>query len=231
MSYYFSGDPDRLYLTIGTLVEPLTISAWFYIDVGNLDTVRPIAHVRNSTGLLNYYMLEIDGGTAGDPMKAVERVSLSTNRWDLINSPPTSQWVNLVGRFDTNYREIFLNGVSSGSPDTGTMSNPDNPTVVEIGKRNVYLGSNAWYIGYIAEVAFWERMLDTDEIDKIGKGKSPDFFPSGLRFHAELKEDLFEKISENFLGKAGSPSPSPQQHPEITYPGSSISTGRISISL
>jgi hypothetical protein len=216
MSVYFSGDPDRLAITITALTEPISIAGWFKVD--NNSEYLPLAYIRNPTGLLSYYGLELDGGDADYPLRASERISLSTQAWSDFAYTPANTWVQVLGVFDTNFRLIYRNGTPSYT-NTTAMGSPSDTKVVEIGKRNVYLGDNIWLKGYAAEVSLWNRKLSQDDATYLAEGKSALGLPDGLVFHAKLKDDLYEEITERFLNSYGSPTQDEEDHPQIEYPG------------
>jgi hypothetical protein len=214
MSVYFPRiSNEYLYIDISSVTQPLTISCWYKLD--DITSHNPCVGINQGPGTYNTgYYLQAVGNDTGDPLRASHTAG-ATVKSSAISPYSSEIWQHGLAVFKNNYRLIYLNGVP-GTENTDTLSG-NTLDYVLIARGSIGTALNRYAKGYIAEVSIWNRDLDSSEASFLASGKSAELLPNGLIFHANLKDDLYEKITERFLNKGGSPTQEPSEHPNISY--------------
>ncbi|HEC66920.1 MAG TPA: LamG domain-containing protein [bacterium] len=128
-------------------------------------------------------------------------------------------WQNVVVTYDGSNVRFYLNGVADGAPaETGSL--PTSGTYdFQVGTRS-NSGTSVDFDGFIAEVAYWERVLTAGEAAGLGKGFSPEFYPKDLRVYTHIFGR--ESPEPSLVGASGTigGTPSYVDHPRIIIPSS-----------
>ena len=178
MSYEFPATDDRIDGTFTTALEaPFTLLAWLYrTDHTTLSGKKGMVSIANARGTTPYAaMITADGA---DMFQYYHRLNGGTDfitegSWGAIYD---SVWVPVIitcAGNDTD-RAIFRDG--------STETNTGNATSIDLGTAMNYIvigeaeGSGSHLSdGYLAEVAMWDKVLSTTEIDQLrtGPGEGP----------------------------------------------------------
>lgn len=154
----------------GVVSMPLTIAGWFYSDSATArQTICAIVDTATTT---NLFMLEADGGAAGDPIKASQAAGGTVNSASTSTGYSTGVWTHAAAVFaTTTSRTAYINGGSSGT-STSTRNNPSGLDSVSIGRLGYSTPIN-YLNGRTAEVGVWNAELTATEIATLAKGVSP----------------------------------------------------------
>ena len=73
-------------------------------------------------------------------------------------------WHNIVGRVDGNNVTLFVDGIERAAVTSGMQSVTDNTAAFTIGGFSVGFAGGFFMDGNVAQVSFYRRSLDSDEI-------------------------------------------------------------------
>jgi hypothetical protein len=227
MGVYFNGTTDWAYLDSFTPTnqEPWSFSAWVKTSVSD-STAFIINFVDGNTPYdwAALFLTTLQQGALGarySPLGSASAVTTTTY--------PIDTWFHISGcAINHVAREVYLNGGNRGTNSVNRA--PANLGRIAIGALGTS-SQSSYFNGYIAETAFWKEELTQEQHIDLASGKSPEFFPEGLAFYANLKEDIYDKIQKKFLSKGGSPIEQPEEHPQIEYPSSGVSKFTIGVNI
>jgi len=94
-----------------------------------------------------------------------ELIRYSINEVDLVSTNSyAEEWVYIVGTYDSTTQKLYINGSLDQS---GAISKTINVTTdARIGAKN-YIDDPTNFDGNLANVAIWNRALNSDEINSI----------------------------------------------------------------
>lgn len=195
-----------------TATDNMTFCCW----------VNP-ALTAEGTPMINGY----DGGGGGDGYSInVEasgnvRVGISFIAW--VNSNVTissSTWAHVLGTRKSTTWKCYVDGDgSSSSTSTSAPSSPSDYYTVGMSPNSSGAASGRYFDGAVAEVAFWDRALDDDEIAGLGAGMSPLFYPHSLVRYSPVVGKFSPEIElVNGSGMTVTGTSAFAGHPPIIYP-------------
>jgi hypothetical protein len=166
-------DGSNQYLERNTAVltaTPLSMAGWFYTDDATAYQAI-VALTDTSADNLNYFSLQADGGTAGDPVTAITADGTANSNATSTTGFSTNTWHHACGVFAAaNDRAVFLDGGSKGvSTVSRTPSGIDGTSV----GRRTDSGSGQYMSGRLAEVAIWNAALSDAECQQLANGYKP----------------------------------------------------------
>lgn len=207
---------DRLTVASTPITStPLTMSGWFYTDEFVNGLYYAIMSLANNGATTSYHSLvaRVSSGGQGE-LWALTRAG-GTNQ-DVVLGFAANQWQHAGGVWasDTS-REVFLDGVGSGTPDT-TERIPSGINAVDVGR----VGDSSpthYFSGYIAECGLWNVALTDVEMAILALGCSPLFIrPQSLVAYWPLTREINDKVGGYTLTATGT-TVEPVQ-PRIFYP-------------
>lgn len=83
------------------------------------------------------------------------------------------EWHNLIFTVENGSQILYVDGVSEGTPGTGTYTGGITTDLCTIGALIRSGGASQWFPGYIDELGMWSKVLTTTEVAEIynnGKG-------------------------------------------------------------
>lgn len=187
---------------------PLTVAAWFY---------------PNSTS--NLAIASINKNGANGPRVCLQCSATgkltflcgdgsATSQADSTASYSTGQWQHAVGiTSGATSRFVYLDGTKSAANTTSrVLSGMDR---LGIGQRSGAAGAGLFFDGLLAEVGFWNVVLDEAEIAALKSGLSPlRIRPQSLKSYHPLVRENVAPIGPAFTAYN---SPTVAAHPRIFY--------------
>ena len=148
---------------------PFAISAWVYTT--DLTVNQTIAGSFSDTAASDYFRLSIFGAEVGDPIRwEVRRSSIISS--DTTSGITANTWHHVLGSSPgTNTHRVYIDGGSKGLA-TGTATFPANLDNFGIGLLTRASVTQP-LIGYVAEVAFFNRDMWDDDAASLAKGYYP----------------------------------------------------------
>jgi len=148
----FNGTSDYVQLPTPFSHTNHTIAAWVYAN----DTA-------NAKVLFGNFNSENDGIELR--FLTTELIRYSINEVDLVSTNSyAEEWVYIVGTYDSTTQKLYINGSLDQS---GAISKTINVTTdARIGAKN-YIDDPTNFDGNLANVAIWNRALNSDEINSI----------------------------------------------------------------
>ena len=147
----FDGSSDYIQLNEPFSYTNHTIAAWVYANDDNNNKVIFDNRNANDDGIR--FMILSD-----------ETAFYSLNANDLqYTTPIADEWFYFVGTYDGTTQKVYINGSLTNSIATSqTISSTTNARI----GNYTYANSN-FYDGNLANVAFWNRALSSDEINSV----------------------------------------------------------------
>lgn len=216
MAGEWNSGSDELVTTLTTHVDNRSYSAWVYREGDGGVGVGRVWEKTDATddsffnaSALNAYIYRRDFDS-------------SNGEW-YFTRPSINEWHQIGVTYNdtstSNDPVMYLDGVAQSITEYSTPSGTpiDNASGYSIGNRIGALDVS--WDGYIAEVAFWDRILTAGEMAALGKGASPLFFPNDLVLYYPLIRDFT-------LDLVGSPGTAADitvvAHPKIFYPSRNL---------
>lgn len=242
MARSFNGSTDRIDFAnpFDFQGQPLTISVWVnpqtYGNTGYATTIHPSGDTTYGHGLRfntsNSYGFFRGSNGGNDKYRA------GTTSW-LINT-----WYSFIvtdpGTTFGDYTEIniYRNGTNdNGSGQNGTVAEKATGGSLSNGGR-IYADDRN-ISAYLAEIAWWNRVLSADEISALAAGYSPLFFPNGLKSYVPLIRPALDRLTGSSGTLDGTsvvdhppviyPAPPPQLHIEYTAGGATLTVADASV--
>ena len=150
-SALFNGTSDYIQLNTPFSHTNHTIAAWVYV---------------HNAGVSKEIFNSMDAVDDGIRLfaRSTEEIKYSVNTNDLTSSSSyADEWVYVVGTYDGTTQKLYINGSEDQSGATSqTVSTTADAT---IGALNYSLAN--YFDGNLANVAIWNRVLNSDEINSI----------------------------------------------------------------
>lgn len=160
MSYSFDGTGD--YLTgsfTSTYADPVTLACWFKVTTHPVALDCLVALGNSSSSQNDSYMLQT--GSADDAWRATSRTTGDSSA-EVTSLNRDATWTAMVGVFTSNtLRDLYVGAIGNTAQSTDIRNVADVLQYLSVG-HNLASGQN--YTGLLAEVAIWNKALDTSEI-------------------------------------------------------------------
>lgn len=172
---------------------PLTMACWFYpVDFTNFQILMSI---NNSGASFNNFRFDYAGNTGGNPVAAVAWDGTgASGGTSTAGAGGVSAWHHAVAVYaSSTSRTAYFNGGNSGT-DTNSRT-PSGLNDTEIGSYRFGSGApEAFFDGYMAEVAIWSAALDAAEVAALAKGFSPALIrPTSLVYYIPGLVDIVDR--------------------------------------
>jgi len=220
MSRLFDGNGDYISFTnVPPAVGDLTaFSVSFSLIRDAMAGYRDVVWLGGSYGTNHNFLVQHD--TSGYMVVAVGWNS-NVGRWSITN--PDANWHNHVITYasvDTSSDPLwYQDGVSQTVTERSTPSGSRIATTTdEIIVGAQFGAAGEYWLGKIAELGIWNRVLTSDEADIIGKGASPLTLRGGLVFYSPILGRFGPEpdLISNSVGAVTNAVPF--GHPKISYP-------------
>ncbi|OFY07412.1 MAG: hypothetical protein A2W94_07680 [Bacteroidetes bacterium GWE2_42_42] len=163
-AYSFDGTSDYIWVPAAPFVErPFTVSAWVYIEDISKSYILGLGEIgSNDNAKFTIYSTYDEGLRVGsDAAWYYQSDSAYTS---------TNTWINITVTFDNISTIYYVNGIKYeflySVFDIPGSSFPLNNTGFNIGKHTG-AGSSKYMKGKIDDLGFWDRALDTTEINAL----------------------------------------------------------------
>ncbi len=170
---------------------PLTLACWCNSTDATANQ-RLIAIIDTTDGR-DYFMIDLSGATAGDPIRAITASAGTTAIASTSTGYSINTWHSVAGVFaSATDRRAFIDGGSKGTNITSLT--PAGLDQLRLGVNlNTSEAPVSPLIGRLAEAAIWNVALTDDEVASHAKGVSPlKIRPQSLVFYSPLIRDLFD---------------------------------------
>lgn len=172
---------------------PVTMACWFYpTDFTNFQVLMSINNIGSS---FNNFRFDFSANMAGDPVTATAWDSGGVSGGaSSSGASGTSAWYHGAAVYaSSTSRTAYFNGGNTGTDTASRVPSGLNDT--EIGSYR--FGSSApeaFFDGYMAEVAMWSAALDAAEIAALAKGFSPMLIrPTSLVYYIPGLVDIVDR--------------------------------------
>ncbi len=220
MAYIFDGAGDYITINKGTTATDLSQISYSwrsYMDTGTTG-YREVFWSGGSFNANFHTFVQHD--TNNTDFAFMANWGTTDGRWH-ITRDSVDTWTNHVITYDfgatTNDPIWYRNGVSQSVTEIGTPAGTAGHTAddgtLTIGAYDD--GSTEYWLGRIAELAIWNRLLTAAEAEILGDGFSPLFIPNGLVYYTPLIRNVSDLKSGN-SGTITNALVTP--HPRIIYP-------------
>lgn len=184
MALIFNGTSDKLLASSAALSGvPGTIAAWVRPDTTNAD--RTIAGLSNSGANQQIYRIHMTA--AGVPAAQIRNDANEAEVATGTTTLSTTSFQHVCATFASDGApEIFYNGASeaTGVAHASGVVFTLNQTEIGVLQRNA---ASLFWDGDIAEVGFWNAVLDDSEIAALADGYSPMLIrPGSLKVYTSL---------------------------------------------
>ena len=217
-AYDFSGTDQYLHVTDENAVDQgtdVTVCAWIMPDT--ISGIDGIVNRDESTDGDRVFQFRLSDGT----LQAICFVNDTTNATASSSAPvEVDVWTFVAFTFDGSNIHVFINsGTSAGTAAlSGDLSAEAVGISVAARSRTNASQSNPPddFDGTIAEPAQWNRVLSEAELNALAGNNSPQFYTTGLQWHAPLVDDYVDDTGGMTFTATGAPTQA--THPEITLP-------------
>ena len=148
-SYSFDGSDDYTSLPSYPTFSSATISAWVY-ETGSGGS--PLGILSN-----NYLAFRTSSGG--------ELLFQMNSNINISKTVSSNNWYHLVGTWDGNTQEFYVDGVLVGSNSVSSMQNKSEGD--SIGRRSNVSGYKDFFGGNICDVRVYDRALSPEEIQEL----------------------------------------------------------------
>ena len=104
----------------------------------------------------------------------------------------------------------------TGTPTGGSGRNSDASATLRIGARDAL--DATFFAGGLAECALWNRVLSADELNALGKGFAPAFFPSGRVMYSPVDGRSSPELNYAGTTHGTVTGTTYLEHPPVIYP-------------
>jgi hypothetical protein len=193
-AYDFSGSNEYLHVTDENAVDQgtdVTVCAW--INPGTTSGLDGIVNRDESTDGDRVFQFRLSDGIL-QAICFVNDTTLATAA--SAGAISTGEWTFVAFTFDGSDIHVFIDsGTSTGTYAlSGDLS--AEAVGISIGGRSRTNTQDATpaddFDGSIAECAQWSRVLSKDELDFLAAANSPQFYTTGLQWHAPLVDDYVD---------------------------------------
>lgn len=122
-----------------------------------------------------------------------------------------TNWHHVVVMRSGTTKALYLDG-SLNDSDTSTFGACTFTSTTKFGEKGT---GTAWFVGDMAEAAFWSRALLADEISGLNAGFAPSFYKNSMRWYFPMIREYVE-IKENIT--VTNHSTTVAVHPPMFYP-------------
>ncbi len=172
MARDFDGSTGYLGLTSAIITaEPLTMACWINPDNATVSVVA--MSISNAAGNARW-QLSARGAAAGDPIGAtVVNAASGAGTSNTSTSYSAGAWQHIAAVFaSSSSRASYLNG-GGAVEDTASVTSIGALDRTSIGASLVSSAVTTPFDGRLAEAAFWNVALTTEEIQRLSLGFSP----------------------------------------------------------
>lgn len=219
MAYIFDGSGDYAVITKGAAATDLSVLSYsfhYYKDAFT-GAYREIFWSGGSWASNYHSFIQSD---VSNYMKFTANWTTNEGMWS-IPFPSDSVWVNDVWTYSfsstTNDPVAYRNGVSQTVTErvtpSGSADYAKDDGTLTIGAYDD--GSAEFWLGGIAELAIWNRILTAGEAAILGNNYSPLFIPNGLVYYSPMVRNIPDFIGGN-VGTVTNATVG--NHPRIIYP-------------
>lgn len=172
MARTLNGTTDKIVKNSGGLVTalPITFACWF--KAANATAAGTLMGHGNISTDLPFYVLQVRGETAGDPILATHRSNAGVQGNAFSSSGYTAgQWHHACAVFTSgSSRTVYLDGGGSVTDTTVIGLTDVDRTSIGYLER---LTPGVFFAGEIMEVGLWRVALTAAEVNSLSKGFSP----------------------------------------------------------
>jgi len=219
----FSTVNHLLYTGALATAVPLTIAAWIYpANVTNINTIGGLFYTGGAAALIDGWRLRVMNTTGYPAADAADGTGTTTATHT--TGVTLSAWNHIAAVFvSATSRYVYLAGVASAqSIGARTPSAAPDKSTIGCTYRQDNVKNTAADASYIAEVAFWNVALTTEELLQLAKGYSPLFVQraSLLDYYPFVRGDASgdEPDVRRGLKMVEQGTVAVQSHPRVFYP-------------
>lgn len=168
---------------------PLTLAAWFYLDVNNVN--QTIVGITASGATNARFTIQVQNTGV---LRAGCQAGSSTTGADSSANTSTGTWQHGCAVFTSSTsRTIYLDGGNSGSDTTSSTPSSAALNRTTVGTQWRNQARENFANARVAEVAVWNAALNATEAAALAKGIRPSLVrPQSLVFYAPLIRDVID---------------------------------------
>lgn len=193
MARDFNGTSDRI--TFGaSAAEDLTVfTAVAWIQFASNFTAERQILAKTNASYQGKQFLQSQGTAQNDFQSFLGRTTTDMVSRSTANALVAGVWNVVLATSDgTNAPKLYVATMGNDLAEvTYAVQQAGSGTFHDLSAANLMVGSrmplDTFWAGQVAEVGLWNRVLSAQEIQSVGRGYSPLFFPVGLVQYAPLK--------------------------------------------
>lgn len=186
MARTFDGTNDKIAFGASASEDLTTFTAFAWINFPSNFTAERQILAKTNVSYQAKQLLQTLGAGQNDFAVHLGRATTAMQSYSAANALTAGVWNAVLSTCDgTNAPKLYvatmgndLAEVTYGTQIAGSGSFHDLSAVpLTVGSRDP---NDTYWTGQIAEVGLWNRVLSAAEIQSLGRGYAPSFFPDGL---------------------------------------------------